>query len=386
MSTKKPEFRRCRCLTVAGRQCMKTALVGENFCHEHKQHRRPVCPQKDAVEMPLLEDLSAIQLVASQVAHGLFSETLDPRRAGKILYACQVAAMTMARPGPIPAEPVRDEGPVDEVFEDANGELLGPEKPWLGVNGAFEPAWSHDKWLYELECERLGKPKPESPADMPPQGWLTPDEQAQPKYTHPNPWMMKIVERRVEEDQRGNLPPLRERKCSYDNPHCGGPVRKFTYHLVCDYCVREREAHQRIARGEDPAPALDPEARFHGPTAVERDPASDWPSAKSPAPGPGKDNLDLKASAQSPRIRRRKPCCQPGKHTQTPDSTHSGKLTTVQGGTPPGNTIHHRTRLNRVLFMKSALSHPSRQRASTRRDNAQYVGGFFRRVLRQRHG
>ena len=108
--TSKAKPRRCRCLTVAEQQCQKNALAGENFCVHHKQHRRPVCPQKDAVEMPLLEDLSAIQLVASQVAHGLFTETIDPRRAGKILYACQVAAMTMARPGPVKAEPAGDEG------------------------------------------------------------------------------------------------------------------------------------------------------------------------------------------------------------------------------------------------------------------------------------
>jgi len=253
--TRKPEFRRCRCLTVAGRQCLKNALAGEKFCHEHKQHRRPVCPQKDSVEMPLLEDLSAIQLVTSQVSQGLFADTIDPRRAGKILYACQVAAMTMARPSTVKTEPANDYDPVTEVFKDDNGELLGPEVPWVGVDGCFEPIWSRDKMLYERECERLGKLKPQGPADMPPEGWLTPEEQAEDEWTSPNRWKMKILERRIEEDKHYKLPPLEERACYYDNPHCCGPIKKSPSHVVCEYCAWEREAHERIlCREKDAMP------------------------------------------------------------------------------------------------------------------------------------
>jgi hypothetical protein len=48
--------------------------------------------------MPLLEDHSAIQLVLSQVAQGLFSGTLQPAEARALSYSCQVAACTMPRP------------------------------------------------------------------------------------------------------------------------------------------------------------------------------------------------------------------------------------------------------------------------------------------------
>src|SRR5579863_9661136 len=196
MSQHRPK-RICRYLTVSGRQCQQNAIIGEDFCVSHEKYRHPVCPQKGGkVVIPLLEDVSAIQLVATQVAHGLFSESIDPWRAGKILYACQVAAMTVPRPAPVKTEPVEDAGPVAEVFRDLNGELLGPELPWLGVNGAFEPRWSRDKMLYEQECERLGKLKPQSPDDMPPEGWLTPDEQAEDSWNSHQRWMLKTLERR----------------------------------------------------------------------------------------------------------------------------------------------------------------------------------------------
>lgn len=254
MAKSKLDPRQCRCLTVDGHQCHNKAVLGESFCTFHKQHRRPVCPQKDAVDMPLLEDLPAIRLVISQVAHGLFTETIDPGYAGKILYACQVAAMTVPRPAPVKIEPVRDEGPVDETFTDTNGEVLGPDRPWLGVNGRFEPVWSRDKMLYEQECERLGKPKPTCPADMPPEGWLTADEQAEDRWTWPDRWMIRILEARIQKDQAGNLPPLQNRACSYDNENCRGPVKRTSY-VVCEYCDWEGEAHERIARGEqDPVP------------------------------------------------------------------------------------------------------------------------------------
>lgn len=255
----KPEFRRCRALTVNGRMCHQRAMRGESFCVGHR-HRNPVCPQKGGkVSVPLLEDISAIQLVASQVAHGLFTETLDPWRAGKILYACQVAAMTVPRPARVKTEPVEDDGAVTEPFTDLNGELLGPDQPWIGNGGSFEPIWSSDKMHYEHECERLGKPKPTCPADMPPEGWVTPEEQAEQKDSDAyNFWMLKLLERRVQEDQLGHLPPPEERKCSYDWGDCRGPIVK-RWQTPCPYCGWELEAHERIVRGEeDPLP---PKAR-----------------------------------------------------------------------------------------------------------------------------
>lgn len=257
-----PEFRRCRALTVSGRMCHQRAMRAEQFCVAHNQHRRPVCPPKGGkVDMPLLEDLSAIQLVASQVAHGLFTDTLDPWRAGKILYACQVAALTVPRPARLEAQPVKEDEPVTEVFRDLNGEILGPEQPWIGKGGSFEPSWSWEKYLYERECERLGKPKPQTPADMPPGGWLTPEEQAQRPEIGSSHWMLKILERRIEADRHYQLPKLEHRACYYDNPHCGGPIRKDPGHVVCQYCAWEREAHERFVRREkDPMPPTAREA------------------------------------------------------------------------------------------------------------------------------
>ncbi|MGA8906695.1 MAG: hypothetical protein WB524_03695, partial [Acidobacteriaceae bacterium] len=96
-----PSFpaRRCRALRVNGLQCNATAILGQPFCHTHGRYRNPECPKKGSrIVMPLLEDHSSIQLVLSQVAHGLFSGDMDPAHARSLAYTCQVAAQTLPRP------------------------------------------------------------------------------------------------------------------------------------------------------------------------------------------------------------------------------------------------------------------------------------------------
>ena len=161
----KPEFRRCRSLTVLGRPCNQRAQRGRDLCIAHAGNRFPVYPQGDKIAIPLLEDLPTVRVVATQVAHGLFTQVLDPWRAGKILYALQVAAMTLPRPAPAAAtsaQLVLDQ-PVTETFPGPDGHPIGPVANWQGYGGRYEPAWRHDKYLYEQECKRLGKPLPETP-------------------------------------------------------------------------------------------------------------------------------------------------------------------------------------------------------------------------------
>ena len=148
-SAETPVRRRCRSLTVKGFQCRQSALDGQDLCVAHSRHRSPVCPRGPQVTIPLIEDLDAIQLLATQVAQGLLAETLDPARAGKILYACQVAALTIPRPGrlrPKEAQPSRLQ-PVTEVVEGPQGELLGPDEAWVDPNA--DP--SDEAWRKYLE-------------------------------------------------------------------------------------------------------------------------------------------------------------------------------------------------------------------------------------------
>ena len=247
--TPKPptSFRQCRSLTVRGRQCQANAMHGHQFCIAHSQHRFPVCPQRGTkIAIPLLEDLDTIQVVATQVAHGLFSETLDPWRAGKILYALQVAALTIPRPAPLkPSDekPVVNE-PVTQAFPDLDGHLLGPDLPWKGNDRAFNPVWNYHRRLYVQECERLGNPIPTTPEDFPAEGWLTKEEMNEfdpksPELTSDD-FLNRILLMRLDEDRRGKLPPLYKRECSYGSDSCKGPWNMGRHHGPCNWCEKER--------------------------------------------------------------------------------------------------------------------------------------------------
>ncbi len=246
--------RRCRYLTVSGRPCQQNPLIGEDFCHQHGKHRHPICPSGLKVVVPLIENSETVQLVSTQVTQGLFAGTIDPWRAGKILYALQVAAMTFPRPArlqPVKAEPVE---PVTEVFESPEGELLGPAEFAPAAPGRFDSVWSWDKFRYEQECERLGRPKPETPADMPESGWLNEEdldnvsEQANSGAVLPDDgYKEKMLELRLDADRRNALPPLSERKCSYGaESWCRGPGAQGKWQQACGRCIRERDEYCRL--------------------------------------------------------------------------------------------------------------------------------------------
>ena len=249
--------RRCRSLTVGGIQCLACAVRGEEFCVRHIRNRFPVCPTGPRTAVPLLEDLATIQVVATQVAHGLFTETLDPWRAGKILYALQVAAMTMPRLAPLrPSgeKPVINE-PVSQAEPDLNGHFLGPDLPWKGNDEAFNPVWSYDRRRYVQECERLGKPFPATPQDFPAEGWLNREEMREfdPKksWEMSDDFLNRILQMRLEEDRAGKLPPLHQRTCAYNGHTCKGPWDMGRRHKPCKWCLEERAARISTHREED---------------------------------------------------------------------------------------------------------------------------------------
>ncbi len=251
-----PPPRRCRSLTVSGLQCRARALRGHDLCVAHAQYRFPVCPKGPRVAIPLLESLDTIQVVVTQVAQGLFAETLDPLRAGKILYACQVAALTIPRPAPLKSagQPTLAPVPVADVYPSVDGTLLGPRLAWTGDHSAFNPVWNYHKHAYEQECDRLGKPRPLSPQDMPPDGWLTSDEIAEKQTMAAEDFndifRERILNLRIEADRHGELPPLNERTCAHFTfGNCEGPASN----RPCDFCLREREEHLRLP----PRPAPD---------------------------------------------------------------------------------------------------------------------------------
>ena len=264
-------------------------MHGHHLCVAHATNRFPVCPKGSRVAIPLLEDLDTIQVVATQVAQGLFADSLDPLRAGKILYACQIAALTIPRPArlpPVEKLPLAPQ-PATDLFPSPDGAFLGPSLAWSADQLGSRPAWSYHKLLYERECERLGKPRPAGPDDLPAAGWLTPEEAEEyckrPEILAESFWE-RTLRLRIEADQRGELPPLRERTCcyvTYRDPDCEGPGSDHP----CEFCYREREEHLRLPPREQTAPANHP-SPDSGPTtltnlqatAAPRPPATPPPS------------------------------------------------------------------------------------------------------------
>src|SRR5579872_2113170 len=123
----------CRALTVDGVRCKKRVLGGLHLCYSHYRNRRPALPEPRQVSVPLLEDRSAIQLMATQILHGILSHRLDPQRARAATYVLHVAALTVPRPPrprladpEPPAESVSALGRDFEDFISADRDLDAP--------------------------------------------------------------------------------------------------------------------------------------------------------------------------------------------------------------------------------------------------------------------
>src|SRR5579859_1514003 len=124
----------CRALTVGGHRCKNDVLGGLHLCFSHYRNRRPALPEPRNVSVPLLEDRSAIQLMATQILHGILSHRLDPQRARAATYVLHVAALTVPRPPrprladpEPPAESVSALGRDFEDFISADRDLPAPD-------------------------------------------------------------------------------------------------------------------------------------------------------------------------------------------------------------------------------------------------------------------
>jgi hypothetical protein len=122
----------CRSLTVDGHRCKKPVLGGLHLCYIHYRHRRPALPEPRHVSVPLLEDRSAIQLMTTQILHGILSHRLEPLRARAALCALRVAVTALSRLPSLadsdsPGDAVCRLGRDHEDFISADGDLAEPE-------------------------------------------------------------------------------------------------------------------------------------------------------------------------------------------------------------------------------------------------------------------
>jgi hypothetical protein len=94
----------CQQIKLTGEPCRAAALRGKKFCYYHLHSGPPpqdvsnpaVIPQVQ-FHLPLLDDAMSIQATISVVCEHLLHRRLEPKKAGMLLYALQVASSNLSR-------------------------------------------------------------------------------------------------------------------------------------------------------------------------------------------------------------------------------------------------------------------------------------------------
>jgi hypothetical protein len=166
----------CRALTSDGHRCKNKVVGGLHLCFSHYRNRRPALPEPRNASVPLLEDHSAIQLMATQILQGVLSLRIDPLRARAALYALHIAALTLPRQvaPTAPAAPAEPEPAADSVYR-----LGRDHEDFISVDGdltapPLNPSCSvpaSDEALRELldTLQPLHHGHPENEPEDPPQ-------------------------------------------------------------------------------------------------------------------------------------------------------------------------------------------------------------------------
>jgi len=93
----------CQQMKLDGEPCRAAALRGKKFCYYHLHSGPPpeevsnrlVIPQVQ-FHVPLLDDATSIQATISVVCEHLLHRRLEPKKAGILLYALQVASSNLS--------------------------------------------------------------------------------------------------------------------------------------------------------------------------------------------------------------------------------------------------------------------------------------------------
>lgn len=116
----------CRHVMISGKQCFAPALRGTNFCYFHTgmhQRAKQKTEPDDPIEIPVLEDRCAIQLVVSQVLRAPANSAIDHKRASLLLYGLQLASQNVDRGAwAVPVDAVQ------AITQTPDGDVLGVKK------------------------------------------------------------------------------------------------------------------------------------------------------------------------------------------------------------------------------------------------------------------
>ena len=140
------DVRRCQHIRTNGTQCGSPSLRDGKFCYHHQECRPERVTVKGAdgkaseILVPLFEDAHSIQTMVRQVVMLMLEDKVDDKKAGRVLYALQIASANLKR---MEAEKPR---PVQVVVDPAKV----AETP-LGLT-----PWSGNEKGHELEDAAVG--------------------------------------------------------------------------------------------------------------------------------------------------------------------------------------------------------------------------------------
>lgn len=93
----------CQHIKKNGSQCGSPALRDRQFCYFHDRCRPLIQNVNGSARfppapffLPLLEDANSIQQALGKICQHLLHRGLDPKKAGQLLYALQIASTNLA--------------------------------------------------------------------------------------------------------------------------------------------------------------------------------------------------------------------------------------------------------------------------------------------------
>jgi hypothetical protein len=115
----------CRHIKPNGLRCKSPALKGNAFCYYHARlHTLGKEPygKFGPMRLPVPEDAASIQLSIAQISDALINDRIDAKRAGRLLYALQIASQNIDR-----KKEFSDGDTVPSATQTSEGDDLAPE-------------------------------------------------------------------------------------------------------------------------------------------------------------------------------------------------------------------------------------------------------------------
>jgi hypothetical protein len=118
-------YKECRHILPDGSRCHSAALKDMPYCYHHDRIHRALLRQKSAkakLDLPALEDRASILMALSQVIGALADGRIDGTKAGRVIYALQVAAQFAPTSPRFPSS-----NQVESIARTSDGDELAPE-------------------------------------------------------------------------------------------------------------------------------------------------------------------------------------------------------------------------------------------------------------------